>query len=297
MNNINNNNKLPEWFNREKYKSLESLSLVDWALNLWVRKHILDALHEDRDKDPLNEKDMKAIQDFGVLSHEYLEQYSKESKWFFDIQKDKPGHGIVYSLPLNKAVEIHSEIQADTKLRSNLEILKYQKVFDKVFKNKELTETEMILHGWWSYDYLETTFDEHYFPNYFYSSHLVVELDATDENIVAAFKTWLLSIREKEIEAASSEDCDHPKKVSDSLRRRWIAAEIIPFIDLHIYQELEGINLPLHKIGNAIFSKTVDFDTTEAVRKTTRELAFKALRQSNDILRHALIIEEQNKTE
>ncbi len=36
----------PEWFDREKYKFLESFSLVDWALNLSIRKTIIDVIEE-----------------------------------------------------------------------------------------------------------------------------------------------------------------------------------------------------------------------------------------------------------
>ena len=59
--------------------------------------------------------------------------------------------------------------------------------------------------------------------------------------------------------------------------RKWIDAEILPYIDLKIYEELKGIRLPLHVIGNAIFSNSAEIDTTEAVRKTTRPHAEKAL--------------------
>lgn len=287
MKKVKSNLKLPEWFSREKYKSLESLSLLDWAINLNVRSLILESIAENREDIFLIE-DINIIKDVGVLTREYCQQLSEESKAFYCLEKLKPGFGIVYSMPLEDAVYIHKEIQSDTKLRHNLEYLEYRAILGK----NRLNEKDMSLYNWWGDDYLEAVYDEYYFRNYFYKSHVCVELSATDEILLEAFKSWLLSIREKE---KFLEGVDHPKKQSNSLIKKWIDAGILPFIDLKIYQEMEGIHLPLHVIGTAIFSDTVDIDTTEAVRKTTRELADKALRHSNDILRHALIIEERNK--
>ncbi len=216
-------------------------------------------------------------------------------KDFYAVQKDKPGFGVVYPLPLDDAVEIHKNIQADTKLRNKLANLSYYKILDKSYTDGGLTEKERGIYDWWGGDYLNTAYDKHYDKNYFYRSHLVVELNATDEIILKSFKSWLSANRDIEKEI-SSENNDHPKKLTDNLRKRWISAEILPYIDLEIYQKLEGVKFPLHLIGGAIFSDDVDFDTTEAVRKTTRTLAYNALKQSDAILRHALIIAEQNKT-
>ena len=70
MKKVNSNFKLPEWFSREKYKSLESLSLLDWAINLYVRNHILESIDEDRE-DIFMIKDINITKDVGILTREY----------------------------------------------------------------------------------------------------------------------------------------------------------------------------------------------------------------------------------
>ncbi len=288
MKNNNNILKLPEWFDREKYKSSEDLTFIDWALNLLTRKHILETIEEESADDVkhLFSTEIRAIHDDGVLKREYTKDLYEGLEEVYGAEKDKPGFGVVYSLLLDDAVKIHEEIQADTKLRCDLATRSYH--------NDMFFEKRWGIDEYFGNNYLGTVYDEHYDRNYFYRSHLVVELEATDEIVLEAFKSWLFSMREREKEI-SCENSGHPKKLTDNLRKKWVNAEIPPFIDLEIYQQLEDIRLPLHLIGNAIFSDKVDFDTTEAVRKTTRKLARLALEQSNAILRHALIIEKRTK--
>ena len=124
-----------------------------------------------------------------------------------------------------------------------------------------------------------------------FSPHICVDLGAPDETLVEAFKDWLKATRKN----AGCEGANLPGKVSVKLIDRWDSSAILPYLDLLIYQRLEGVTLPAHVIGNAIFPVTADFDTTEAVRKTTRPNAEKALMQAHGIMRHALIADELQK--
>jgi len=137
MKKVNNNPKLPEWFNREKYKSLENLSLIDWALNLIIRSCIFDEIsdiridmsnkncHQDDIRIDGFKKEFDQIQASGILSREFLQDIYDD----YDLEKLEPGFGVVYPMPLHRAVSIYKTIQADTELRHNLEYVKYREIF------------------------------------------------------------------------------------------------------------------------------------------------------------------------
>lgn len=292
---IESANKLPEWFDLKKYEAASNLPLVDWALNLIVRNRVLSCISGDYFKPKEEaikdyEEEIALIQTHGVLSRTHLQGQYELAKYDYDLEKLKPGFGVVYSLPLTRAVEIYEFIQWDTKLRHGLELVEYQKIFDHQRKTP-LHSGEKALKDWYENFYEKAAYDEIYDDYGSFSPHVCVDLGVTDEILIEAFKSWLQLARNRK----NSEGSELPEKLSSKLIKKWTDSAILPYLDLKIYEQLVGVGIPLHVIGNAIFSETVVIDTTEAVRKTTRQHAEKALIQANGILRHALIAEELNK--
>lgn len=287
---------LPEWFDLKKYEAASSLPLVDWALNLIARKELLHVTSGNYWKPKeeaikYHESELELIKTYGVLSRVLLNGEYELAKYEYRIEEQKPGLGLVYPLPLRRAVEIHEMIQWDTELRHKLELIKYQEIFYSR-RTSPLHSGEIALRDWYEDYYDKTSYDEGYGDFATFSPHICVDLGAPDETVVEAFKSWLRSVRKIE----GMDGSELPEKLSDKLINRWVDSAILPYLDLKIYAQLEGIDIPLHVLGNAIFSDAVEIDTTEAVRKTTRQHAEKALKQAHGILRHALIMEEMGKT-
>lgn len=281
---------IPSWFDITKYQVNENFPLLDWALNLSVRAQVNWQLTYGKDIDQAREW-FDIIRENGFLNRNVTESFLSEAKADCRAEKYKPGFGIVYSLPLQRAIEICDFIQSDTKLKFNLAVVE-----DRRFGRKNETELyadwgECRPERWYREELPELHYDDLYDDYGSFSPHVCVDLNAPDETLVEAFKDWLKATRKNE----GCEGANLPEKISAKLVDRWKNAAILPYLDLLSYQRLEGVTLPAHVIGNAIFPVTAVFDTTEAVRKTTRPNAEKALMNANGIMRHALIADELQK--
>lgn len=250
---------IPDWFDLRKYEIGKDSPLIDWVLNLTVRKgygHKFFAF-DDKRNHKYHMDDYELIKEHGFLSRSLVQGIYELALHDFNLIEMKPGLGLVYPLSLSRAVEICQYIKGDED---------------------------------------EYRFNEEEYDNYFgdygsFSPHICVDLGAPDETIIDAFRDWLKSVRNDEW----YEGAHLPEKVSSKLIQRWESQAILPYLDLLIYQRVEGGTLPAHVIGDAIFPATADFDTTEAVRKTTRPNANRALMETHGIMRHALIVDEMQK--
>lgn len=262
------------------------MSGVEWALNLSVRKEILDAIDE-KEINKLKEE-ISLIKTFGMLSRLQLKDEYEFAKWNYKVEKLEPGHGVVYSLPLERAVDIYEYIRSATDLRHKLAIVSYKEVFRHQWDG-ELDRGDEFWLDWYENHFLGIPYDEVYGEYGSFSPHICVDLEVTEEMLIEGFKNWLKSARKK----MDKDDIAPPGKLSNKLIQKWVDSAVLPYLDLQIYEHLEGVDLPLHVIGDAIFPSWVEVDTAEAVRKTTRQHAKWALRHVNIILRQALIAEKR----
>jgi hypothetical protein len=286
--------KLPQWFNLEKYEGAPNLSEVEWALNLIARGQILSHLHAD--SEPKEEEikrvetKISLIKSFGLLSRTHLKDEYKFAKYIYKLEEVEPGFGIVYPLPLSYAVDIYETIKSDLKLRNNLAIVEYKDIFRHLSMGK-LQRGDQFWLDWYENYFRKATYEGPY-DEYGFAPPICVDLGVTDEMLIEAFRDWLKSARK------DKDELNLPEKLSRNLRQKWSDSAILPYIDLRIHEILEQVDIPLHVIGNGIFPATLDIDTTDAVRKTTRKQAIKALTHAHLLLRHALIIESKlEKTE
>ena len=275
------------------------MPLLDWALNLDVRRllHSFCASEQFNNGAVEYQKDLmgmfELIKEHGFLSRSHTRDRCEDLKEFFQMDKAKPGFGLVYPLRLDLAHSIYEIIHDDAELRNKISLVDYQDILSPL--RTEMSCGEIKLLKWHEEYFSVASFSEHCNVDFdSWSPVICVDLDAPDDTIVDAFKDWLKAVR---IDNNNCSSNGVPERVSTKLTERWVSSAILPYLDLMIYQQVEGIALPAHVVGNAIFPVTVDFDTTEAVRKTTRPNAEKALNHSYVILRHALVAEERQKTE
>jgi hypothetical protein len=289
---------IPDWFNLSKYESAKDMPLLDWALNLDVRR----LLHSFCASDQFNngaveyQKDLMRmfvlIKEHGFLSRSHTRDRCEDLKEFFQVDKTKPGFGLVYPLRLDQAHSIYEIIHNDTELRNKISLVDYQDILSPL-RTEEMSHGEIKLLKWHEAYFSMASLSEHCNVDFDSGSPVIcVDRCAPDDTIVDAFKDWLKAVR---IDSDNNWGTDAPERIPTKLTERWVSSAILPYLDLIIYQQVEGITLPTHIVGNAIFPVTMDIDTTEAVRKTTRPNAEKALSHSYAILRHALVAEERQK--
>lgn len=283
---------IPKWFCRNKYDSGKKAPLVDWAFNLDFRESLLqeisfqakDGVSLDRE---YTMKCYEMIREQGFINRADIETVDHA----VELETNRPGWGLVIPLSLYDAFDIYENIRLDTELRNKMALVEYQEIFHHE-RTEPLRKGEEKLKNWYLKTSRATSYDDTVDDGLNFQRHLTIDLGALDSTIIDAFKDWLKTTR-KENDLYGSQ---LPEKISSKQVEKWINSAILPYLDILIYQKIERIELPLHVIGNAIFDDSASFDTTEAVRKTTRPNAKKALKQAYTILRHALVIEELQKS-
>ena len=267
--------ELPTWFNLNNYEGAKDFGVLEWSLNLEVRRDLLSEKPWTRDDEWWAE-----ITQNGLISRSICNEYFEGDD---DISEDYGGGGrLVYGLSMHRAHEIYEWIKWDTELQFNLEVIKYQNILASA-RTVPLDDFESYLSKWHKMEFLRGKYDEKYGDYGGSSPHVCIDLEAPDDVIVDAFKTWLAAERKKNgerklhIKARKFSRWNFPK---------WCEYSVLPYLDLQIYQKKTMKTLPVNVIGNAIFSLDVDFDTTEAVRKTTRPYVDAALGSIFDLEAH-----------
>lgn len=105
------------------------------------------------------------------------------------------------------------------------------------------------------------------------SCNVTVDLSATDEQIMADFRHWLTHFR-KEIGIQAP-----AQNLTEKDFRIWIDAQVIPYIDLHLWALANHRQVTQNVLGQALFPDELDADTTERIRRTTRPKAERMLRE------------------
>lgn len=291
-----NDPRIPRWFSLDKYERASNSSFVEWALNLKLRNQVLGVHAGLPDRPEYYEKDWALLTEIGFLSMDKLSGEYDEAKE--DILKsmeldDGHGFGLVYGLPLRRAYEIYEEIDSDTKLRQILDKIESQGILHHK-RLEPLSSEERDLSDWYYSEFTNQSFDSCYGDNDGFNPAVCVDMLAPDEMIVDAFRKWLTAARKRNDEIYQFGGPNiAPKKFSERWIARWQKASILPYLDLKIFEQISGVKIPLHVVGNAIFPNTAEFDTTESVRKTTKPLAEAALQQHHYLLRQAIIDELQ----
>jgi hypothetical protein len=280
---------LPDWFSAEKYDLGDQASMIDWGLNLAVRRMVRGGLERKRDGEELSEfvsEYLALIKKHGFLPRECTQDEYDEARYFVCEELRRGiGKGLVHNLSLTEAYEIYRWLHWDTELRHKLAVIDYQNIFHHK-REEPLSCSEQELAEWFKGHFRYKSFHDCYET---ITPIVCVDLDAPDEKIVDAFKEWLHAMRETDgANSIWGYPQNIPGRLSESLIARWQRNAILPYLDLELHQLDMGIELPMHVVGDSIFPATVEVDTTEAVRKTTKPSAGRALELSWTILYQAI---------
>lgn len=298
-----NDSRIPKWFSLGKYEKAASASFLEWAINLQLRDDLLYASSDaeawnNRWSGGARKEGWALLNEAGFIAIEHFsDDIECQKELILRNMKIDGGHGkgLVFSLPLIGAYDIYQFILGYSELRQKLAVIDYQDILSP-FRLEPLSKPEERLRDWHRGEFENDSLD--HFDEDSLVARVCVDLDAPDEMIIAAFRDWLAGNRKENVgvDQAFSSGIPH-KKFSERLVAKWYKASILPYLDLKIHEQLSGEKIPLHVIGTAIFPNTVDIDTTESVRKTTKPLAHAALRQHYYLLRQAIIEELHNKAE
>lgn len=268
---------IPPWFDLKKYDIVRSFGAFEWACNLDIRNTIL--------RSELNNEHAVALRDlikkYGAIPKNVCDEYVRGEMEIF--QEQGWTGELVYDLPIHRAHQIYEWIKWDTLLQYNLAVIKYQHILNRE-RSWPLDEFEEKISDWHKSIFLRGSYDNFYDEYGDFSPHICVELEAPDDVLVDAFKAWLHSQRQK----------DELQKLSINAGRKrgkwnfdkWIDYSVLPYLDLKMHEVEISSKLTLHAIGDAIFGLEVEFDTTEAVRKTTSVYASEALAAKNSLGAH-----------
>jgi hypothetical protein len=97
--------------------------------------------------------------------------------------------------------------------------------------------------------------------------YVEVDISAPDDVLLADFKAWISSTREKRSFVQSP-----VSRFTEKEMARWASNRVLPYIDLTIIAKSLGLSLPHHLAGKVIFSQR-DFDPAEKIRKTVKPMA------------------------
>jgi hypothetical protein len=100
-----------------------------------------------------------------------------------------------------------------------------------------------------------------------------VDLNAPDAVLLTAFKKWLKTNRGDTPQYQG-------RNFSAAVLHRWALNQILPYIDLTYWAELEGVQIPHWLMGEALFPGNNQGDKADRIRKTTEKTAKKVMATS-----------------
>lgn len=248
---------LKEIFKINNYASCKDLKLRDWFYELKFRYEVTHRIRQTASGVEDDEKNILKDQIYSILLNPLGHSGLKENE-AYEITSHSPvvdmsifsmlDHGAIERLPSNKKNELID--WANNFTTSEHEKIHIPKVLLESYHSALLQNNV-------------------YSP----SSNFVpveVDLDATNDDLIAAFKEWLEKKRmdmEKNVDA-------HPRKKSFTSKDclSWSEKAVLPYIDLQIILKYFRINIPNHAIGDILFEDD-EIDVGERVRKVTKPLA------------------------
>lgn len=248
------NNKVPKtsWFKLSKYDVTKKFGLKEWEKQLSIRSEMWDCLNDDTNK--FKEAAglwIDKIKLNPVLSYPFEQglEYKLEQQQVPEL--DEKCLYSVYSTPaINFWLPAH-----DSKLDDVWEACKLE---NKMRATKEQTDLAMTAVDLL---YIErgVRFEE--------ITHVVVDLTATDKQIIDDFKVWLSSYRKKIGYQANK------KPFTDKNFKDWASSRVLPYIDLLLVCKADNLKITQKDLAELIFPDEFKADIEERIRRTTKPKA------------------------
>jgi hypothetical protein len=98
-------------------------------------------------------------------------------------------------------------------------------------------------------------------------ANVIVDLNATDEQILSDFKHWLTEYRN------ATGHKSNKNNFSDKDLAYWHESRLLPYIDLTLSAAIEGKKIMQTKIASLVFKDYQDIDVVDKLRRTTKPKA------------------------
>lgn len=247
---------LPPWFDIKKYEPLRSLDLFGWAAQIINRHIVLDTLRPYFSDQKSLLENSKEYQDKSVA---YLKRISESP-----IYPDWKPTDIFVEQPKMHPYNRHS-VWSMSALDAYWFVLDAQlrgKVWEPIINAGNAVNSGEPNPEQWSV--ADTPIDFIYINQGTLKTNasLMVNLEATDEQIVSDFCHWLKHYRnEVRINSLS-------RNFTEKDFLAWFSNGVIPYIDLEIWSLIEGCKISQSVLGDAIFPYD-EVDRTQKIRKGT----------------------------
>lgn len=235
--------KLPAWFNLQNYHKANQLDLEGWIIQLYLRNMIKGFM--------MREVLTGVVDDYTIPENNHKE----------------PPH-------LISPVSLHDAILIAEGLKTSMNIPAETWQSPSIFKSMSADNS---LLSWCS----QTNGVEHLSKTALTScanysvlqKYTSVDLSAPDAVLIASFKQWLKDRR------ASMKEYPHCS-FSDAILRRWAMNQILPYMDLIYWAELNQVHIPHWLMGDTLFPGDNQGDKVDRVRKTTEKVAKEVIQDS-----------------
>ena len=273
--------EIPDWFVLDKYDAAKLFDLDDWYHELLIR-YLTYSLISDAGPDDNTSEWSRGIRERGIAPRRLdvkLERMIEAGK------RLNGGHSarkmIVYPFQIMDATTARDLLSKDK------DIIKAESEWSDAINNvsPSMEWPEMP-------EILDKPYDEYLYERYPGTRDFIlrVDLNASDESLIEAFKETLKDARSRLGRHAKE------RKFSAAELASWNRARILPFLDLYYWAIENQLKIPDWLMGDAIFSDRYDIDRTEAVRKTTKPKALELLTgdKLNILQNEAEIVCEEN---
>ncbi len=254
------NYEKPDWFDLEKYETVTELNSEGWVFQLRQREtcFILERLDNDfhLEKDDSRRHDfINSLLEHGVLQvpEDFISSEIYRINWDDKLKKYNDYRELyrefMHPLTCGDAYYYGKSLLFDESYE--------QWIAEDDFANSDygLVPIDLYMHrelGFWG-DGLAT---------------LVIDLGAPDNKLFEDFKEWVKAARE-------AYDYKEGGSIRESILKRLCDTKVLPYLDLMIWSNENGVKIPNHVLGEWLFPDD-PADVAEKVRKVTKPLAMRA---------------------
>lgn len=298
--------ELPDTYNLNKYNNANELNLHGWYVNLSLRKMLSPSLsflgyhhtppfaNHDKIFELLScpiqlssQHDIPNTPNELLQEGEYVNSLHKGLAYSFFLDLPKSEQEIIKKQFLaSEYLTTFGENWAGVLRDPDDEYWFYEEQADHSnFSDKEVDEVYEKMACYLHDDFLKLlTSNEYQGPHHEpLTAFATVNLTGSDEEIINSFKFWLKEVKQEH------NVFEVNKHYSDIDYKRWIQHSILPFLDLTIWAEANRVRIPNNIMGEAIFSNKKELQSDEdAVRRTTKPLAYELIKNGVDIIRSQL---------
>lgn len=249
-----------EWFDINNYDNVKNWGRADWILVIQLRRTIW------RDNDTFYKKEINKLCE--------LFNYTVTSGMFIDDEQITYDRDLVRDFCFLDFGSLYEDIFIRNKTLIECLNKACHELSEQIIESKDSDSGKLCI---WDFGggYLDVL-DDNCLKNItdpditdpeFRSSEIHflahINLDATDDQLIASFKNWLDKKRE-----ILSDTEGKKRRFNDSDFKEWHEMRLLAYIDLKLWSRLTRNNLTNYQISQLIFSDVFDIDITEKIRKT-----------------------------